>query len=258
MTNGDGDMRPTPGRAAAPTLPKRFYSAARTAPAEDGFALLLDGRPARTPQRNPLVMPTKALADALAAEWETAAEFIDPRKMPLTRLVNTTIDGVRDRQDAVLAEVHRFAGSDLVSYRADAPAELVEAQRAAWDPVVSWFQQHYGAAFVVATGVVHVEQPPQSLARVELALRDLAGRGSAAPYRVAALHAMTTLMGSALLAIAVAAGRLTDEAAWSAAHVDEDFQTSQWGEDVEAAPRRVARFEEMRAAGQVFRLVAGI
>lgn len=257
MTNGNGDVRSSPGRAAAPTLPKRFYAAAGTGPSENGFALLLDGRPARTPQRNPLVVPTETLADAVAAEWEAVAEFIDPRTMPLTRLVNTAIDGVRDRQNAVLAEVLGFAGSDLVSYRADAPAALVEAQRAAWDPVVIWLQEHYGVALVVATGVVHVEQPPRSLARVELALRDLAGSGSAAPYRVAALHVMTTLMGSALLAIAVAAGRLTDEAAWSAAHVDEDFQISQWGEDVEAAQRRTARFEEMRAAGQVFRLATG-
>lgn len=256
IKGGNGAAKATQiGRPAAQTFPKRFYKAATVEAAPGGFALLLDGRGARTPARSPLVVPSRALADALAAEWGSVGETVDPRAMPLTRLVNTVIDGVRLRQAEVLAEINRFAASDLLVYRAGGPADLVRAQQIAWDPLVEWADQSFGAPLTLTEGVVHVSQPPEVLRSLERALASLVGDDAASPYRIAALHVMTTLTGSALLAAAVAAGHVTPEEAWSAAHVDEDHQISLWGEDAEATARREARWREMRAASAVYRFV---
>ncbi len=255
-TNGGATPLFSPGRVEAKALPKRFYKVASAGPSEAGFALLLDGRAARTPGRNPLVVPRRALADALVGEWAAVGETIDPRNMPLTRIVNTVIDGVSHRRDEVMAEVKRFAASDLLVYRAAEPHDLVRFQRNAWDPVIAWARDHLGAEFLVTQGVVHVAQPPETLRRLSVGLDALVGSDPDAPFRAGALHVMTTLTGSALLAAAVAAGRLTATEAWSAAHVDEDFQISRWGEDDEAMQRRAMRWTEMAAASDVFRLSA--
>lgn len=224
-------------------LPKRFYKEAETVETPEGFAVQLDGRPVRTPGRALLALPSAAAAELVAAEFAAQDETIDPVTMPVLRIVNTAIDGVAPDMQAVLEDVMRFSASDLLCYRADAPEALVTRQAEAWDPVLDWARSALGARFFLAEGVMHVEQPRESVAAVGLWLRQ-----RQEPFRLSAIHVMTTLTGSALLALAVEAEALTPEEAWTAAHVDEDWNTEQWGEDAEAAARRVVRRKEFDAA----------
>ncbi|MGZ3312414.1 MAG: ATP12 family chaperone protein, partial [Xanthobacteraceae bacterium] len=212
--------------------------------ADGAFRILLDGRPVRTPARHPLAAPTQALAQALAAEWEAQRDMIDPAMMPLTRLANTIIDGVVAAPAAVTAEVERHLACDLVFYRAPGPAGLVARQDAAWDPVLAWARDALGARFVLAQGIMFVAQPPQALAAASAAIPP-------APWPLGALHSITTLTGSALIALALVAGALPVEAAWAAAHVDEDWNMDFWGRDELALERRASRFAEMQAAATV-------
>jgi chaperone required for assembly of F1-ATPase len=249
-------MTSTPTLAGNPgaSFPKRFYTSASVGAEADGFALLLDGRPARTPNRRPVLLPTAAAAQALADEWGAVASVIDPRTMPLTRLVNSVVDGVNDTQTAVLEEIRRYAGSDLLLYRAPEPAELAATQGRTWDPILAWARDDLGVALMVGQGITFVTQPPAALEAFGHALSRDVGEGSAAPFRLGALHVMTTLTGSAVLALAVATGRLTPQDAWSAAHVDEDHQIALWGMDQEAADRRDKRWIEMHTAATLHRL----
>ncbi len=231
------------------TLSKRFYKSVAVADEGGGFALLLDGKPVRTPGKAPLVLPTRALAEAVAEEWRAQGERIDPANMPLTKLANSAIDGVSGREQAVIDDIMAYAGSDLLCYRADGPRGLIEAQREGWDPVLAWAKSALGAPLKLAEGIVHVAQPQASLDRFK---DRLMGRD---PFSLAALHVMTALSGSALLALAVAEARMTPEEAWQAAHVDEDWQIGQWGEDAEAAARRAARWRDFAAAARLFSLL---
>lgn len=230
---------------ARPTLPKRFYKAAAAAPHELGYAVLLDGRPTRTPARKPLAVAQRALAEAMAGEWEAQVEEIDPGRMPLTRLVNSAIDRVSAEMDAVREDIVNHAGTDLILYRAEGPESLIATEEALWGPVLKASEAALGRRFVLAEGIVHVAQEPATLDAVRQAL---------APYdplALAALHSMTTLTGSALVALACARGDITAEEAWTAAHADEDWQAERWGHDEQAAARRERRWEEMRAAALV-------
>ncbi len=230
-------------RLTAPSKQKRFYKSVSMEPREGGYLLHLDGRRAVTPGRRPLTVPEQGLADAIAAEWEAQMEFIEPASMPATRLANTAIDGVALRPAEVRAEVAAYAGTDLLVYRAGEPEGLVVRQRAAWDPVLAAAERRYAVRFVLAEGMVHAAQPEPTLA----ALRGAVDAFNE-PFRLAGLHLATTLTGSALIALALAEGALDAEAAWGAAHVDEDWNISQWGEDAEAAARRAQRFADFRAA----------
>jgi len=218
-------------------LPKRFYKDVAVREDEGGFAITLDGRVVKTPMRSSLSMESRAMAEAVAAEWDAQSPHIDPATMPLTRLVNTAIDRVAGDRQRIIDEILAYAGSDLLCYRADTPDILVARQIKAWDPVLDWAAEALGARLVAVSGLMHQPQPEESLAALG---RHLAGMDA---YVLTALHNMTTLSGSAVLAIAVAAGHLDQDNAWSVAHVDEDFQAEQWGED-EAAERRL----QMRAA----------
>ncbi|MBX3539030.1 MAG: ATPase [Chelatococcus sp.] len=238
-----------PPESPSPALPKRFYTVAGVDARPEGFALVLDGRGARTPGRKPLQFPTQAMAEAVAAEWAAQDDVIDPRRMPLTRLANSAIDGVADNGEAVAAEVVRYAGSDLLCYRADHPEKLVARQVALWDPVLDWARAELGARFILAEGVMHVEQPAAALAAVAARVQRYPG-----PFALAALNVMTTLSGSVLLALAVAEGHLSPAEAWTAAHVDEDAQIEVWGEDEEASARREARWLDFAAAAHLFAL----
>jgi chaperone required for assembly of F1-ATPase len=229
--------------------PKRFYRTVSVGGADPAFRVLLDGRPMRTPAKRELAVPSLALAEALAAEWDAQGEHIDPASMPLTRLVNSAIDGVAGREDEVRADIAKHAASDLVCYRAEAPAGLVRRQAGAWDPVLAWAHEALGARLVLGRGIVPVAQPQAALAAIECALAGLD------TFSLAVHHVMTTLMGSALLALAQASGRLTAEEAWAAAHVDEDWQISQWGEDAEARARRDRRWADMQAASRLLALL---
>lgn len=232
-----------------PAPAKRFYERAASEFREGAHQLLLDGRPARTPARKPLAVPTTGLAEALAAEWNGQGEFIDPASMLVTRLANTAIDGVAAEIEAVRSDLARYAGSDLVCYRAGEPDGLVAAQAEAWDPVLAWARDALGARFVMSVGVTYVQQPEPALDRVRAALA-----GETSPFRLAPLHVMTTLTGSVLLALMLRAGATDVEAAWRAAHADELHQERLWGEDYEAAVRREARRAEFETAARFLAL----
>ena len=224
-------------------LPKRFYKEASVAQAEGGFAVHLDGKPVRTPGRATLLLPTAAAAVLVAEEFAAQEERIDPSTMPVFRLVNTAIDGVATDPQAVLEDILRFASSDLLCYRAGEPERLVECQAAAWDPVIDWARATLGARLFLAEGIMHVEQPREAIAAIGVHLRQ-----REAPLRLAALHVITSITGSALLALAFEAGAIDAEAVWTAAHVDEDWNIAHWGLDEEAAARRAFRKRDMMGA----------
>jgi chaperone required for assembly of F1-ATPase len=229
-----------------PQAVRRFYKKAEVTEEGGRFALSLDGRRARTPGRNPLAAKSRALMLELAEEWERQRETIDPTDMPLTRLLNSAIDGVAHTMAETRADILRYAGSDLLCYRAEEPDTLVARQAHAFDPMLRWAADELGARFHATAGVTHVAQPPEALAAIGAALDAYDD-----PVALAALSVMTTLTGSALLALAVARGFLSAEAAWRAAHVDEDFQAERWGADAEAMAQREARRREFEAAGAV-------
>jgi chaperone required for assembly of F1-ATPase len=236
------DPMESAGRGARPQLRKRFYERAHVIETGEGnFQILLDGKSVKTPARRGLAAPTRALADAIAAEWHAQKDVIDPARMPLTRLANAAIDGVRDASAAVTDEIANYLGTDLLFYRADTPAGLVEKQSAGWDPVLAWALAQFGARFNLAQGVMHVPQPHEAIVTMRAAIPD-------DPWRLAAVSSIATLTGSALLALAVAHGALDAGTAWAAAHVDEDWQMSQWGKDDLALERRTFRETEFRAA----------
>jgi len=228
-------------------LPKRFYKDVTISSSADGHAIALDGKVVKTPARHALSLPTEALARLVAAEWAAQTEVIDPATMPVTRLVNTAIDGVTVESGAVFDEIVRFSGTDLLCYRADQPARLVERQSERWNPLIEWAAREIGARFILAEGVMHQEQPQEAIAAFAAALRKYD-----TPMELASLNTITTLTGSAILTLAFAAGRLPLADVWSLAHLDEDWTIEHWGSDEEAEQRRAERFKEFQAATDVF------
>jgi len=231
-------------RGARPALRRRFYEQVAVRQETDAHAITLDDHPVRTPARHVLAAPTLALAQAIAAEWQNQHEVIDPLTMPLTRLANAIIDGVADSAVAVAAEIEKYLASDLLFYRAGSPQRLREWQAEHWDPILAWAREALSAQFALAEGVVHVAQPEDALRAARSAI-------PTDPWRLGALHVVTTLTGSALIALALLRGRLSAEAAWQAAHVDEDWNMEQWGRDEMALQRRAHRYAEFQAAATV-------
>jgi chaperone required for assembly of F1-ATPase len=225
---------------------KRFYATAGVAPAPDGFAITLDDRPVRTPSRRPLLAPTREIAEAIAEEWAAQKDTINPMTMPLTRLANSVIDAVADRVEAVADNITKYFESDLLFYRAGHPEALVEREARHWDPVLFWAADTLKAHFILGEGIVHVRQPDQAVAAARAAL-------PTEPWSIAALHIVTTLTGSGLLALALMHGVLDEDQVWSAAHVDEDWNGEQWGVDGEVAARRAARLIDFKAAARVLK-----
>ena len=237
-------------RAMRPVLPKRFYKNAGVGEMDGSFTVLLDGKTAKTPAQQPLVLPDRTIAEAVAAEWAAQERDIEPSKMPLTRLVNLAIDRVAKESDDIAEEIVRYASSDHILYRAAEPEGLVAVQAKHWDPIVQWARDALGAHFVLAEGINFIEQPEPALALVRAEVRQYP-----APFALAALASATQLAGSALIALMLACGKLEVEQAWTAAHVDEDWSVQQWGEDAEASARRAARFAEFDAAARLLRLI---
>src|SRR5262245_42261431 len=248
--NGPLDPTEAARRNMRPQLRRRFYQAVSVEKRPEGYAVLLDGRPVRTPARRPLAAPTEKLAQALADEWEAQREVIDPAVMPLTRLANSIIDGVADAPAPVQAEVAKFLGSDLICYRAGTPEGLMARQAQHWDPLIAWARDALGARFVLGEGVVFVTQPDEAVVAATQAI-------PADPWTLGAVSAITTLTGSALIALAMAQGQLSAEDAWAAAHVDEDWNIQQWGRDEQALERRAAREAELQAAASVLAALRG-
>lgn len=234
-------------RGARPRLRKRFYRYAAVGErTEQGYPVLLDGKPVYTPGRSALAAPRRALAERIAQEWDAQEGEIDPARMPLTRLANSVIDAVAEKPKAVAAEIEKYLGSDLIFYRADTPESLVARQTQHWDPMLAWARDTLGARFVLGAGVVHVKQSDDAVAAARTAI-------PSEPWRLGAVSSITALTGSALLALALAAGALDAEAAWAAAHVDEDWQMQQWGRDELALARRAFAYAEFLAAAEVLR-----
>jgi chaperone required for assembly of F1-ATPase len=233
-------------RATRTPRRKRFYARAGAAEGKDGFAITLDDKPIRTPSGRQVAVPNKEIADAIVAEWEAQQEFIEPLTMPLTRFANSVVDAVVDRVEAVTDDLAKYFQSDLLFYRAGHPEALVAREAALWDPVVFWAADTLGAHFILAEGIVHVRQPDQAVAAARAAL-------PTGPWPIAALHVVTTLTGSALLALALLRGVLDEDQVWSAAHVDENWNSEQWGVDGEVAARRAARLIEFKAAARVLK-----
>lgn len=226
---------------------KRFWREVAVTP-ERGVAL--DGRPVRTPGGAPLILPTDALAEPVAAEWRGVGEAVDPRAMPITGLANAAIDRVAPDPRAFAAGLARYAESDLLCYRAEAPGPLVARQVAAWNPIVAWAQRRYDIGVEVTAGIVHRAQPPATLTRL--------GEATAAldPFALAALSPVVTLTGSLLLALALIEGASTPDQVWAAAHIDEDWQSEMWGEDQLAGETRAERRREYDAAVRFFSLAS--
>jgi chaperone required for assembly of F1-ATPase len=233
-------------------LPKRFFKDVSVASEGEGFVVHLDGRPVRTPGKALLLLPMEKAAAIVADEFAAQVEILDPMTMPTYRLVNTAIDGVASDPQAVLEDILRFASSDLLCYRAGFPEALVERQAEAWDPIIDWARSALGARFLLAEGVIHVEQPRETIAAIGVHLSQ-----RAEPLHLSALHVMTSLTGSALLALAVDFGELDAESAWNAAHVDEDWQAEKWGHDSEAIARRAYRKRDMMAAAGLLDALRG-
>jgi chaperone required for assembly of F1-ATPase len=235
-------------RNARPNLRKRFYKEAKVGDAgEDGFPVLLDARPIRTPARHTLAAPTHALAQAIAEEWNAQADVIDPARMPLTRLANAILDAVAERPQPVADEIAKYLGTDLLFYRASTPDSLLQRQAEVWDPLLAWARDELGARFVQIEGVMYAAQP-------EHAVEAARARIPSEIWRLGAVSSITTLTGSALLALALAHDAIAADAAWDAAHVDEDWQMAQWGRDELALQRRVYRRAEFDAAAMVLKL----
>lgn len=228
---------------------RRFWQRAAVAPVAGGLGVLLDGRPVRTPARALLAVPTAPLADSIAAEWNAVEAEVAPAAMRLTGLANAAIDIVAPDPAAFAAGLARYAESDLLCYRAEAPAPLVERQAARWNPLLDWARTRYDAPFETTRGVMHVAQPPATLARIGEAF---AAHG---PFELAALSPITTLAGSAIVALAVAEGAIDAQAGWSAALLDEEWQAELWGLDEEAARNREDRRRAYAAAVDFLSLV---
>lgn len=223
---------------------KRFWTDASVAEQEGGHAVLLDGRAVRTPGKRALVVPTAHLAEAVADEWRGVEGEIHPDGMPLTGLANAALDIVADDPAAFATDLARYAGSDLLCYRAEHPAPLVARQAEHWDPLLRWAEQRFDVGFRVTEGIVPVAQPEAVLERIGVAYAALP------PFRLAAMSPLVSLTGSAIIPLALAEGAIGTDAAWAAAMLDEHWQAENWGEDSEASANRADRERQFLAAAR--------
>lgn len=230
-----------------PKMPKRFYKDVTVAKTETGYAVLLDGRAIKTPSMSVLHLTSEAAAQLIAKEFDAQAAEINALTMPTTRIANSAAEGVIGKMAEVRADLVSFAGSDLVCYRAETPVGLFNNQNTYWNPIIDWAEHSFGKRPALAGGIIHVTQPEHLLTSIEQHLDTIDN-----PYRLAALHVMTTLTGSVLLPLCHIAGAITLEAAWQAAHVDEDWNIEMWGPDADAEKRRDLRLKDMKAASNLF------
>lgn len=227
---------------------KRFWKEVSVAPESNGFAVLLDGRPLRTPAKAPLILPARGLADLVVAEWAAQGDTIDPESMPATRAANAAIDKVTGQFPEVAAMLAAYGETDLLCYRAEAPAELVAEQARAWDPLLDWAAARYGVRFAVTAGIMPATQPPETLAALGAAVHRLT------PFQLTGFHDLVALSGSLVIALAVAEGQGTPESLWQVSRIDEDWQARQWGADDEALAQAAHRRAAFLQAAAFFRL----
>jgi len=229
---------------------KRFYKTAGVIEMPEGFGVALDGKPVRTPAKRPLVVPTRALAEAIAEEWLAQGDTVDPKHLPLTRLASIALDLVAPRREAVVTEVVKYAGTDLVCYRAEQPAELAERQHASWQPLIDWATLRFDVPLAVTSSILPLAQSAAALKAFEAAV------AAYDTHRLAALHLATAACGSLVVALALIEARLDAEAAFAAAELDESYEIERWGEDAEQARRRGGLREEIALAARFVSLLA--
>jgi len=237
---------------------KRFYKETAVDLGDGGHRILLDGKPMRTPAKAVLVVPTRALAEAIAAEWGAVPDKADINvsHLPLTRLAATGIDRVTSQRARVIEDTAKYAGSDMLCYRASEPETLVKRQQAIWQPLLDWADARYGARLVIVEGLAFVEQPAVAVARLGEAVATHSDLG------LSALYNLTHISGSLIVALAVAEGHLAAADAFAAAQLDELYQVERWGEDpiatkrhegirhdIEAGARFLALLEQQRLKG---------
>lgn len=227
---------------------RRFWKAAGMTPVQDGWQMLLDDRILRTPGKQPMVVPTRALALALAEEWDAQDDGIDPNRMPLTRAANSAIEKVRANFDAVADMLAEYGATDLLSYRATEPEELMRLQAEGWDPLIDWAATALQAPLRITHGVVPVAQEPASLQRLRARI------GGLDDFGLTALHDLVTLPGSLILGLAVIEGRLVAEEAFRLSRIDETFQISRWGSDDDAEMAAESRRQAMMTAARLWDL----
>ena len=227
---------------------KRVYQDVAVVAGEGGFGVTLDGRPVRTPGRKPLGVASRALAEAIAAEWRAQGDKVEPATMPLTRLASTALDLVPERRPAIVGEVAGYAATDLVCYRAEAPAALVARQHAAWQPLLDWAAERFGAALAVTAGVLPQAQPGAALDALRRAVE------AQDDLSLVALRAATAAAGSLVIALALLEGRIDAAEAFDISQLDETFQIERWGEDAEATRRRAALRDDLAQAAAFHRL----
>ncbi len=228
---------------------KRFYKQAGIAETENGFAIQLDGRTVKTPAGNKLSMPSKRLAEAVAAEWDAQGEEVKPAGMPMTQLASTALDRIGPERPAILDQLSKFAETDLLCYRADFPPDLVKRQTETWQPLLDWAAEELGAGMVTTGGILAVEQPAGALAALMARLE------SYDVWRLTAAQSACAAAGSLVLALALVEGRLGGLETYEASQLDETFQVEQWGEDAEAADRREVLKRDILAAERLLRLI---
>lgn len=230
---------------------KRFWATARVVGAGGAWEVLLDTRPIRTPGKAPLHLPTRALAEALATEWDGQGERVDPAAMPLTRAANTAIDRVTPQRAAVAAEIARYGETDLLCYRAPGPQALRAEQDAAWNPLLAWAVERFDARLAVADGVIYAPQEPAATERLAAAVDAFDA------WELTGLHELVTISGSLVLGLACAEGRLDPDETWRLSRIDEDWNVREWGEDAEAAAAAAKKHEDLCQAARWIGLLHG-
>lgn len=229
---------------------RRFYKQAAVTASEDGYGIVLDGKAVRTPARNPLTVPTRPLAEAIAAEWNVQGDKIDPRTMPLTGLANAAIDRVAPDKWAFARGLAAYGESDCLAYRAEGPAPLVARQQAAWDPILDWARQRYDVRIETTAGLIHKPQLAETLERLSAAVQAMDA------FHLAGLSPLVTISGSLIVALALAERVIDADTAWTASHLDELWQTEQWGEDTLAAEARAVHRRDFEAGARFLELVS--
>lgn len=227
---------------------RRFWRETAVEPITGGFEVRLDGRPLRTPAKAPLILPSRALADAVAAEWEAQDKTVHPLTMPLTRLANSAVDTVAREHAAVAERVAAYGESDLVCYRAEEPVHLAERQAAGWDPLIDWAATALAAPLRIGPGVMFIAQPEASLAALSARVHGLDH------WDLAALHELVALSGSLVIGLAAMATDRPREALWRLSRIDEDWQQELWGEDEEAAEAAALKAQAFLDAARFFDL----
>ncbi|MEJ6395576.1 ATP12 family protein [Gymnodinialimonas sp. 2305UL16-5] len=227
---------------------KRFWDAAHVVATDNGFSVHLDARPLNTPGKLPLVMPSRAMAEAVATEWNAQEGAIQPLTMPVTRSANSAVERVTPQRADVAAMLASYGETDLLCYRAEDPAELTQRQAAGWDPLLGWAEQRYGARLILGAGVVPVTQPPASIAALAETV------AAVEPFPMTALHDLVTLTGSLILGLAVSEGEISVSRAWDLSRIDETWQIEQWGADEEASAAAAAKESQLHHAARFWEL----